>query len=93
MKKKFSVEVEVPGEEVVLMEESEKTESYNEIHSNFDSFSNEETNEDIERCIDTKRSKARGGVRVLLKKGKPKRVMIKKIVSTVREKKGRDFKL
>lgn len=90
LNKRAVVEDEVSSQEIVPMEKSERTNSENESDSDFDGFSDDETDKDIKRMVTTIKAMAKGGVSVLPKKEKPKEVMIKKKVSTCKEKRKRE---
>lgn len=85
MKKKTVIEIELPIEEVVLVEESEEIESDQESDNDFDANVDadfyDEVNKDVVRSVDSRRAKSKGVFVVSPNKGKAKGVLIKKPVS------------
>lgn len=69
---------------VSIQESKEKTESDNEINGDFDcifgSDYEDKVDDDVVRSVSTKISKAKRSVAISSKRGKPKGVMIKKLV-------------
>lgn len=89
IKKKAVIKIEVPTEKVMHVDEYEKTESKNERDSNFDDMFTDESDEDIDRSVESMEAKAQNGVVVSPEKGKAKGILIKKPVSTGGEKEKR----
>lgn len=79
---------------MTVREYEEQTESDDKSDSNFDSIfgsdSRDEVDDVVVRSVAAKRAKAKSSATISRKKGKPNGVMVKKLVSTGKEKRKRE---